>query len=619
MSIFDKNISEEKRKSLELAEAARESEWACPSFVAELFKGKVRFDLIHPFPQQDDEERKRGDAFLKQLEDFLRANLDADEVDRSGEIPQKVMQGLAAMGAFAMKVPKEYGGLGLSQVNYNRAIHLLASYCGSTAVVLSAHQSIGVPQPLKLFGTEEQKKKFLPRFAKGDVSGFALTEPEAGSDPRKMQTTATPTEDGKYYILNGEKLWCTNGNIANVLAVMALTPSKMVHGKEQKQISAFIVETNTPGFEVAYRCSFMGLHGIKNGILKFHNMKVPKENIIGQEGEGLKLALITLNTGRLTVPAAVTGMSKWCLWVARTWAKKREQWGHPIGEHETIATKLSAMAANTFAMDAIAWLTSHMADKRSCDFRLEAAMAKLFCTEVSWNVVDETLQIRGGSGYETGPSLKGRGKDGPAVERVMRDARVNRIIEGTSEIMRLFIAREALDFHLKKIQPLLSSRTSIVQKIAAAFSMAISYAAWYPFLWVPAMWLLTGAKLSGPLSGHMAFVESSTRRLARGIFVKMLLYQKKLESKQNILNRFIDIGTELFAMAAACSYAERLLKDGESKNNAVPLADLFCRRGRLQIQRLFSDITVNSDREIKSIARKLLAGDYAWMENDIIK
>ncbi len=193
-------------------------------------------------------------------------------MDKTGEIPDEVIKGLTDLGAFAMKISPEYDGLGLSQVNYNRVVHMVASYCGSTAVLLSAHQSIGVPYPLSLFGTEEQKRKYLPRFRKGAISGFALTEPGAGSDPHTMKTIATPTEDGQYYLINGEKLWISNGNIADILVVMCLTPPKMERGKEKKQITAFIVETNTPGFQAAYRCSFMGLNGVKLGLLKFNNV-----------------------------------------------------------------------------------------------------------------------------------------------------------------------------------------------------------------------------------------------------------------------------------------------------------------------------------------------------------
>ncbi|MDO8303752.1 MAG: acyl-CoA dehydrogenase family protein, partial [Sedimentisphaerales bacterium] len=395
-------------------------------------------------------DREIGDVYLAKLKDFLTDYLRPDEVDRTGEIPEKVMQGLAKHKAFAMKIPKEYGGLGLSHMNYNRAIHLVSSYCGSTAVLLSAHQSIGVPQPLKLFGTEAQKKKYFPMFVNGTVSAFALTETNAGSDPRMMTTTATPTEDGQNFLINGEKLWCTNGLIAGVIVVMAVTPPKMVNGKEIKQITAFIVEMDSPGIEKVHRCQFMGLHGIQNGVIRFKDVKVPRENIILGEGEGLKLALTTLNTGRLTLPAASVGISKWCISVARQWSEKRQQWGAPIGQHESIAAKIGYMASHTFAMESVAWLTAGLADQHRTDIRLEAAIAKYFCTLHSWKIVDETLQIRGGQGYETAASLEKRGMDSWAVERVLRDVRINLIIEGTSEIMHLFIAREALDPHLSR-------------------------------------------------------------------------------------------------------------------------------------------------------------------------
>src|SRR3989338_4054065 len=219
MSLYDKNISEEKKASIEFAEQSRETEWKYPSFALHIFHGRVDWRLVHPFPVQSPEDKSQGDAFLQKLETFLKNNLDANAVDQTNVIPENVMKGLADLGAFAIKVPEKYGGLGMSHVNYGRAIHLVASYCGSTAVLLSAHQSIGVPQPLKLFGTEEQKAKYLPMFAKGAISAFALTEAQAGSDPRQMTTTATPTDDGKYFFINGEKLWCTNGPIAKVIVV----------------------------------------------------------------------------------------------------------------------------------------------------------------------------------------------------------------------------------------------------------------------------------------------------------------------------------------------------------------------------------------------------------------
>jgi alkylation response protein AidB-like acyl-CoA dehydrogenase len=616
MSIYDKNIGKDKKASLEFAEEQRETEWKYPSFALQLFQGQWDASLVHPFPAQSPADKAKGDVFLQKLESFLKEHLDPNEVDKTCFIPPQVMKGLAQMGAFAIKIPEEYGGLGLSQVNYSRAIHLVASYCGSTAVLLSAHQSIGVPQPLKLFGTEEQKKKYFPLFAKGMVSAFALTEPEAGSDPRNMTTTATPTEDGEHYLLNGEKLWCTNGLIAGVIVVMAVTPPKIIKGKERKQITAFIVETDSAGFEIVHRCQFMGLHGIQNGLIRFKDLKVPKANIILGEGEGLKLALTTLNTGRLTLPAASTGIGKWCLRVAREWASQRKQWGAPIGEHESIALKLGYIAGHTFAMDAMTWLTSAMADDKKKDIRIEAAIAKYFCTYHSYQIVDETLQIRGGQGYESSESLKARGMESWPVERVLRDVRINLIIEGTSEIMRLFIAREALDPHLERTK-IFFSGAGAAEKLRAAFAVLGYYVPWYLKLWFPVF--SARVDMDPSLAGHMCYVRTAGKRLAREIIHQMAVHQKKLESRQAVLNRIVDIGTELFAMASACSYAQHLTRHARGQENALELADLYCRAGRARVEALFKGARSNYDRQSITVAKRLLARQYEWLENEIIK
>ena len=616
MSMFDKNTSKEARESLEFAEDQRETEWVHPSFALQLFHGHVDWGLIHPFPEQSAEDKQLGDEYVARLNDFLVKNLDPDEVDRTGIIPEKVYHGLAQLGAFAIKVPKEYGGLGMSQVNYNRAIHLVASYCGSTAVLLSAHQSIGVPQPLKLFGTEAQKKKYLPMFGKGTVSAFALTEPSVGSDPRNMTTTATPTEDGTHFLLNGDKLWCTNGLIAGVIVVMAVTPPKMVKGKERKQITAFIVEMDTPGIEKVHRCQFLGLHGIQNGLLRFKDVKVPRENIIGAEGDGLRLALTTLNTGRLTLPAASVGICKWCLHVVREWSTQRVQWGSPIGEHEAIGLKLGYIAGHTFAMDALTWLCSHMGDDKKKDIRLEAAMAKYFCTHHAWRIADETLQIRGGQGYENAESLRARGMEPWPVERVLRDCRINIIIEGTSEIMHLFIAREALDPHLSKALPLLSGKTPLNEKFRTLGRLAAHYAVWYPKLYLPSTQAF--GDLHPQLQGHMHYCQRASKRLARLMFHQMAKHQQRLASKQSILNRIVDVGVELFAVAATCAYADHLVKSGGNKENALELADLYCRSARQYISRQFSDSRANHDAASLKVAKKVMAKEYAWLEDDII-
>ena len=344
-----KSHDHEKQAAMDLAEDSRQSTWDHPSFVAELFNGRFRWDLISPFPEQDPEDKRIGDEYMEKIRTVMEKYIDPEKVDRDQEVPREALRALADIGCFGIKIPKEYGGLGMSQTNYNRIVSYIATYCASTSVYISSHLSIGVPQPLKLFGTKAQKEKYLPRLAKGAISAFALTEPSVGSDPAKMGTTATPSEDGSYYLLNGEKLWCTNGPVAELLVVMCVTPPKIVNGKEKKQISAFVVETDTPGFEVVHVCRFMGVRGIQNGLLRFTNVKVPAENLIGKGGDGLKIALTTLNTGRLTVPATCAGGGKSAMRMLREWVNERVQWGAPIAKHQAVGKKrqrLSNMKAS---------------------------------------------------------------------------------------------------------------------------------------------------------------------------------------------------------------------------------------------------------------------------------
>ena len=618
MSMFDKNIGKEARASLEFAEDSRETEWVHPSFAALLYQGQVKWDLIHPFPSQTEEDKKIGDEFIEKLRAYLDANYDADEVDKKGEIPDSVLAGLAELGCFAMKIPTQYNGLGLSQVNYNRVLHLTGSYCGNLTALLSAHQSIGVPQPLLMFGTDEQKEKFLPRFRDGAISAFALTEANAGSDPRAMTTTATPSEDGTHYVINGEKLWCTNGTKANVIVVMAVTPPKIVRGKERKQITAFLVEMDTPGVEIMHRCRFMGLKSLYNGVIRFTDVKIPRENMILEEGDGLRLALKTLNTGRLSIPAGVTGNSKWCMKVNRKWTNERIQWGHPIGEHETIAGKQAKIASDTFAMDAVWKIASAMADNKHFDIRLEAAIAKLFNTVSHYELLQQTLQIRGGRGFETADSLRERGEEGIAIERMLRDSRVNLIFEGSSEIMHLFIAREALDFHLQHIGALFKPGVSLGGKIMAFLKMMKTYALWYPKLWIPVL----SAKKYGMdtrLNRHMRKVEQLSKKMSRTLFHKMAMYQKKMAEKQLLINRFVDIGTELFIMSAACSYAGSLQASDPNAANAVELADYYCKEATIRIEKLFSDIRRNNDSATLKLNTRFMHGAFEWLEDEIAK
>ena len=603
------------KEARDVAEAARESEWSGPSFVRELFLGRFRLDLIYPHPPEDPEEAARAKPFLDKLEAFLH-RADSDMIDRTGEIPEEYVQELRDIGAFGIKIPREYGGLGLSYSSYVKAMAMVTSKDGSITALLSAHQSIGLPQPLKLFGNDAQKQKYFPRLAKGAISAFALTEVDAGSDPANMHAHAEPTPDGTEFILNGEKLWCTNGTRAELFVVMARTPDAIVNGKPRKQITAFIVEAKWPGVEVMHRCRFMGLKAIENGVIRFTNVRVPRENILWGEGKGLKLALITLNTGRLTLPASAAGGSKALLQASRTWAMERVQWGAPIGKHEAVAQKVAMMAANTFAMESIAGLTVGLAERGNYDIRLEAAIAKMYNTEHGWHIVDDALQIRGGRGSETADSLRARGARPIPIERAMRDARINLIFEGSSEIMRLFIAREAVDHHFKTAFALVDKESSKAEKTAALGRVMKFYPAWYPARWVGRGQIPGSFGEFGKLAGHMRFAERHTRKLGRAIFHAMVRLGPKLERRQLVLFRAVDIGAELFAMTAACVRAQMLKEQGNEQ--AVSLADLFCRAARVRVEQLFAGFYGNYDAEMYRVAQSVMRGEHAWMETGII-
>ena len=597
------------RDARAVAEAARQEEWERPSFIRELFAGRLLLDLIHPFPRTDPAELDRARPWLAQLERFMLERVDPVAIDRNRQIPPEVVEGLRALGAFGIKIPQEYGGLGFSQAVYNRAMGIVASVDGSVATLLSAHQSIGVPQPLKLFGTPEQKQKYFPRLAKGAVSAFALTEPDVGSDPARMAATATLSDDGTHYVLNGEKLWCTNGTIAELMVVMART--------SERKITAFIVESSWPGVEVAHRCHFMGLNGIENALIRFTDVRVPRENILLGEGKGLKLALVTLNTGRLTIPTVAAATAKRSLEIVRRWGSTREQWGRPVGRHDAVAQRIGRIAADTYAMDAVADLAVGMND-RGYDIRLEAAIAKMWNTERGWEVVDETLQVRGGRGYETEWSLADRGEEPIPVERMVRDFRINLIFEGSSEIMRLFIAREAVDTHLKVAGAILDPRASTGAKLVALVRAGAYYAWWYPTRWLGwGRWPRYGE--FGPLAGQVRYVNRTSRRLARSLFHAILRFGPKLERQQAVLGRLVDVGAELFAMSAACVKAAQLRASANAEERAhaetaVALADAFCALARRRIAAHFDRLFDNDDAGTYRTAQRALAGEFRWLE-----
>ncbi|MGW3649941.1 acyl-CoA dehydrogenase family protein [Streptomyces sp. NPDC000878] len=604
------------REARQVAEAAREQGWRKPSFAKELFLGRFRLDLIHPHPLPPTEDARRGEEFLAELRDFCETKIDAARIEREALIPDEVVNGLKELGALGMKIDTKYGGLGLTQVYYNKALALVGSASPALGALLSAHQSIGVPQPLKLFGTQEQKDEFLPRCARTDISAFLLTEPDVGSDPARLATSAVP--DGDDYVLDGVKLWTTNGVVADLLVVMARVPKSEGH---KGGITAFVVETVSEGVTVEHRNAFMGLRGLENGVTRFHQVRVPAANRIGPEGSGLKIALTTLNTGRLSLPAMCVGAGKWCLKIAREWSGVREQWGKPVALHEAVGAKISFIAATTFALEAVLDLSSQMADENRNDIRIEAALAKLYGSEMAWLMADELVQIRGGRGFETAESLAARGERAVPAEQVLRDLRINRIFEGSTEIMHLLIAREAVDAHLSVAGDLIDPDKSLSDKAKAGANAGVFYAKWLPKL-VTGAGQLPGSyaefKHEVDLSPHLRYVERSARKLARSTFYAMSRWQGRMETKQGFLGRIVDIGAELFAMSAACVRAELLRAQGENGREAYQLADAFCRQARVRVEELFGRLWTNTDDVDRAVVKGVLAGTYTWLEEGVV-
>jgi len=603
------------RQAREVAEAARETGWSRPSFAKELYLGRFELPLIHPHPRADPGVAAEGEEFLGRLETYCRT-LDGTLIEREARIPDAYINGLADCGVFGMKIPKEYGGLGLSMLQYGKALMLVGSVHPSIGALVSAHQSIGVPEPVKMFGTEAQKREFLPRCAAGAVTAFLLTEPDVGSDPARLDSSATLTEDGTAYILDGVKLWTTNGVIAELVVVMATVPK---HAAGRGGITAFVVEADAPGVTVENRNAFMGLKGIENGVTRFHQVRVPVGNRLGREGEGLKIALTTLNTGRLSIPALCAGSSKWCLKIAREWSAERVQWGKPVGRHEAVGKKLAFLAATTFALEAVFELSAELADAGTKDIRIEAALAKLWSSEMACLIADELVQIRGGRGYETADSLAARGERAVPAEQVLRDLRINRIFEGSSEIMHLLIAREAVDAHLAAAGDLASNEAALPAKARAAVKASGFYAKWLPQLVVGKGTMPTSYDEFGPIARHLRYVERSSRKLARQTFYGMSRWQGKLEYRQAFLGRIVDIGAELFAMAAACSRAEMLrTQDPVQGKSAYELADVFCAQSRIRVEALFDQLWTNTDTDDRALAGQVLDGDFTWLEAGVI-
>jgi acyl-CoA dehydrogenase family member 9 len=397
-------------------------------FAKSLFFGRFKHELLFPYPTLPADKQKQADEAVVQVREFTDKHIDAAAIDRNEDIPRSVIDGLANLGVLGMTAPPEFGGRGFGQQQYCQVMEVIGGHCSSTAVFVNAHHSIGI-RALLLFGTKEQQAQWLPDLITArKLAAFALTEPQAGSDAGNVQTMATPSPDGKSYILNGEKRYITSGGIAHVLTVMARTP---VPGSDETKVTAFLVTPDMPGFQVVEeRMPKVGIRGTATGRLAFKDMRVPVENVLGKVGKGLRIALTVLDFGRTTFGASCTGVAKACLKAAVNHAKTRVQFKQTLSEFELVKKKIAFMAAHAFAMEATTRQCAAFIDSGSDDYMLETAMLKVWSTEHLWTIVNDTLQIYGGQGFFTNEPF----------ERMMRDARLNQIGEGANDVLRAFIA-----------------------------------------------------------------------------------------------------------------------------------------------------------------------------------
>ncbi len=557
-------------------------------FAKGLFFGKYLGERLLDYPDLDHDER--ADAMVAELGRYCREEIDAAAIDRDAEIPQRVIDGLGKLGVLGACLPPEFGGGGFSQTSYCRMIEVLGGHCGSTALFVNAHHSIG-PRALVLFGTREQQAAWLPKMATGEwISAFALTEPEAGSDAANVQTTATPSADGRGYVLNGQKRWITNGGVAKGLTVMARTP---VAGSKETKVTAFLVSPDMPGFEVVEkRMPKCGVRGTATSRLAFKDMFVPKENILGSVGKGLRVALTVLDFGRTTFGASCTGAAKRCIEAATRHALTRVQFGQTLSNFELVKEKLAYMQASAYAMESMTYETAALIDSGAGEFMLETAMLKVLSTDQLWRIVNDTIQIFGGKAYFT---------DEP-YERMMRDARINMIGEGANDVLRVFTALVGMRDVGLELKGILDAAKKPLRNLGKLSGFA-------------------GRKIESYFSSptvdvHNAQLENEALRLGKliGVFgsqVEAVLrhYQESVLDRQFQLARIADSANELYACSCVLRRLDKLVGHGpldEAGKLELATGRYYLQTAERRIHHHLDDLWVNDDEETTKLADMVL-------------
>src|SRR5687767_3394184 len=538
MPTFKRRDQEEFEKAKDLLEAAPSAEMG---FVKSLFFGRLKLDSVMPYPKQDADEAARTDELIAKVDAFLKSDVDAEKIDLEERIPQSVIDGLGRLGVLGMTVPKEYGGGGFTHTAYCRVLERVAAHCASTGVMVGAHQSIGL-KALVLMGNEQQKRQFLPSLATGEkIAAFCLSEPEVGSDAANVQTMARLSDDGTHYILNGHKKFATNAALAGMMTVMAKTPVTE-NGKTKDKITAFIVTPDLPGFEVVSpNRSKMGIRGSWQGTLKFNDMRVPADRVLGQVGKGLKVALSVLDYGRCTLSAGCVGGAKKALELSIEHAKRRRQFSRNIAEFHLIKEKIAKMAQTAYAMEAVTYLCAGLVDRKEPDLMVETTISKLFCSESLWQIADDTLQIWGGEGY-----MREHG-----IERMVRDARINRIVEGATEVMTAFVALVGMKGVGEEFESVLRATRHPVGNFGRLAKFAGNQ--------FSDVLMGSGARpgrdgrLHKELAEEGRLLAGLTTRLARAVARLLATYKQDILEMQLLQKRVAWAAVNLYAMAAVIS------------------------------------------------------------------
>ena len=618
-------------KGLERIEEARER-LIGQSFMAGLFVGRPDFSLLLT-PEESPEQKTAWTEYRPRLEAFLTTQVDPSEIERTAKIPDSVLKGLFALGAFGMKIPRQYGGLGFSYTNYGRALMLMASWSNILALTVAVPQSIGIAMPLLLFGSEEQKRTYLPIVAREAISAFALTESITGSDAANIRTEAVLDAGGTAFVVNGEKLWCTNGSIARYVTLIARVPAKrephsgktvwvpVPQGKGADELvhTAFILDMQTAGVHVRQRCQFEGCRGIENAHMAFNDVRIPAANVIGEVGRGLKYALTILNVGRaVSIPAICLGMAKQAWQPTLDRANQRITFQKPLGERQTQRIRLGHMAADLFAMEALAFSLWRMADQHDYDVRIEAAIAKIFCSEKTIHFLKDAQILFGGMGYETAESKQFRGEPPFGIEQLVRDAEMYRIGEGATDILRPFVAREGLNMHLERVRNYFDERMTGFRRLTELRRLLRFYLPWYGRQWTRRLLPFRPEFRHPQVRPKLEFVERASRRLARAIFYAMLFHRVALRDDQGRQNRIEIVGEDLLVIATTALYAESQ-EQTAGHPEVWDLAEQGFREAKQRIEQNIRELIRNQDAVVAGVGKDTLSGTYPLLSDGIIR